>query len=519
MKRFLFAISSLALTLCVFVPMSVMAVEVEINGLWYDVISKTKDAKVIKYKSSPYSGNIDIPTTVDYNGVACNVTSIADEAFLKCTTLRSVTIPNSVKTIGWRSFADCINLTSVAIGNGVTSIGDHAFSYCTHLTSATIPNSVTVIEAFAFEHTGLTSVTIPNGVTSIGGYAFSGCSGLSSVTIPNSVTAIGSSAFQDCSSLTSVTIPNSVTDMGGAAFQGCSSLTSVTIPNGVTAIGSSAFSGCSSLTSVTIPNSVTAIGSEAFYRCSRLPSIIIGSDIKTIGQLAFANCDDLAEVYCYAEKIPDMITRWGSLCTNAFQNSYIEYSTLHVPQSAIEDYRNTEPWSGFGTIVSIDGEEPSEQRCAKPTIIYQNGKLSFRSETEGVDFVSEIKNADIKKHYTSDIELTATYNISVYATKSGYYDSDIATATLCWIDATPQTEGLDGMAKIAARPILVKFENGLITVEGADDSTNVSIYATDGKQMGSAISRNNAATIATNLRPGSVAIVRVGEKSVKVVVK
>ncbi len=473
MKRFLFAISSLALTLCVFVPMSVMAVEVEINGLWYDVISKTKDAKVIKYKSSPYSGNIDIPTTVDYNGVACNVTSIADEAFLKCTTLRSVTIPNSVKTIGWRSFADCINLTSVAIGNGVTSIGDHAFSYCTHLTSATIPNSVTVIEAFAFEHTGLTSVTIPNGVTSIGGYAFSGCSGLSSVTIPNSVTAIGSSAFQDCSSLTSVTIPNSV----------------------------------------------TAIGSEAFYRCSRLPSIIIGSDIKTIGQLAFANCDDLAEVYCYAEKIPDMITRWGSLCTNAFQNSYIEYSTLHVPQSAIEDYRNTEPWSGFGTIVSIDGEEPSEQRCAKPTIIYQNGKLSFRSETEGVDFVSEIKNADIKKHYTSDIELTATYNISVYATKSGYYDSDIATATLCWIDATPQTEGLDGMAKIAARPILVKFENGLITVEGADDSTNVSIYATDGKQMGSAISRNNAATIATNLRPGSVAIVRVGEKSVKVVVK
>lgn len=111
-------------------------------------------------------------------------------------------------------------------------------------------------------------------------------------------------------------------------------------------------------------------------------------------------------------------------------------------------------------------------------------------------------------------------NISVYATKSGYDNSDVATATLCWIDATPQTEGItDGVAQVSARPVLVKTGNGVITVEGVDDRTNVSVYTTDGMQAGSAISQNNRATIATSIQPGSIAIVKVSEKSIKVTMK
>ena len=165
-------------------------------------------------------------------------------------------------------------ITSVTIGNSVTSIGGSAFSGCSSLTSVTIPDSVTSIGYDAFyECRNLTSVTIPDNVTSIGYEAFYGCSSLTSVTIGNSVTSIGAYAFYDCSSLTSVTIPDSVTSIGHYAFYGCSSLTSVTIGNSVTSIGERAFYDCSSLTSVTIPDSVTNIGDYAFYYCSRLTEI------------------------------------------------------------------------------------------------------------------------------------------------------------------------------------------------------------------------------------------------------
>ena len=103
------------------------------------------------------------------------------------------------------AFRGCSGLTSVTIGNSVTSIGDYAFWDCSGLTSVTIPDSVTSIGYWAFSGcSGLTSVTIGNSVTSIGDYAFRYCSGLTSVTIPDSVTSIGSSAFSDCAGLASI---------------------------------------------------------------------------------------------------------------------------------------------------------------------------------------------------------------------------------------------------------------------------------------------------------------------------
>ena len=246
--------------------------------------------------------------------------------------LTSVTIPNSVTSIGKYAFSNCKGLTSVTIGNSVTSIGEYAFSNCTGLTSVTIGNSVTSIGDYAFSNcTGLTSVTIPNSVTSIGEYAFYNCTGLTSVTIPNSVTSIGESAFENCKGLTSITIPNSVTSIGNQAFYGvpnivyngtakgspwgaknvngyvdgyfvyadatkttllaCSSAATgaITIPNSVTSIGKWAFSRCTGLTSVTIPNSVTSIGNQAFELCTGLTSITIPNSVTSIGSDAFDN--------------------------------------------------------------------------------------------------------------------------------------------------------------------------------------------------------------------------------------
>ena len=180
----------------------------------------------------------------------------------------SVNIPSSV-THAWEHYnhIDSVRTYSVtSIGrSGCGPYCDYVFSYCDSLTSVTIPNSVTSIGDYAFSGcSSLTSVTIPNSVTFIGYSAFQFCSSLTSVTIPNGV--IGEYAFWKCRSLTSVTIGNSVTSIGDYAFEECSSLTSVTIPNSVTSIGSGAFSYCSSLTSVTcLATNPPALGGSFYY--------------------------------------------------------------------------------------------------------------------------------------------------------------------------------------------------------------------------------------------------------------
>ncbi len=290
-----------------------------------------------------------------------SVTSIGEVAFMGCTNLTSITIPDSVTSIGVHAFAGCIGLTNIIVDEGntkyhsagnclietatktlilgcktsviptdgsVTSIGNFAFSYYTGLTSITIPDSVTSIGSSAFYGcSGLTSVTIGNSVTSIGNYAFDGCTGLTSVTIPDSVTSIGNYAFDGCTGLTSITIPDSVTSIGSDAFSDCNGLTSISgsatnvstvakqakptsfivdITSG-TSIDNSAFKGCTGLTSVTIPDSVTSIGNSAFSGCTGLTSITIPNSVTSIGDSAFFGCSGLTSI-----TIPDSVTSIGS---------------------------------------------------------------------------------------------------------------------------------------------------------------------------------------------------------------
>ena len=304
-----------------------------------------------------YNGSaktVDIPEKI--NGKS--VTSIGNCAFRYCTSLKSITIPNSVMEIGSSAFSGCSSLTSITIPNSVTEIGVYAFKGCTSLTSITIPNSVTNIGDSTFwgcssltaiyvavDNKNYTSVNgvlfnkdktalicypagktdksykITNSVTSIGNYAFNGCSSLTSVTIPNSVTEIGGSAFVDCASLKSITMPNSVTSIGDMAFYKCSSLTSITIPDSVTSIGSSAFSDCSKLRSITIPNSVTSIGAWAFNGCTGLTAINVAMENQNyVSPDGVLYNKDKTTIICYPAgkkgnnyKIPDGVTEIGSI--------------------------------------------------------------------------------------------------------------------------------------------------------------------------------------------------------------
>jgi Flp pilus assembly protein protease CpaA len=223
------------------------------------------------------------------------------------------------------------------IPDGVTSFGS-AFSGCTDLTSVTIPNSVTSIGDWAFAAcSSLTSVAIPNSVASIGNYAFEGCTGLTSVTIPQSVTEIGERAFYDCRSLTSVTIPKSVTEIGEWAFHDCSSLTKIDVENDNTAYSSVdgvlfnkaqhaliAYPHSKQGTSYIIPDNVTSVDLSGFF----------GSGLKSIVSLNTIPPDASQSGYYY---------------------TYYD-ACLLVPQSSINAYKALDVWDRFSCIQAWEAQ-------------------------------------------------------------------------------------------------------------------------------------------------------------------
>ena len=310
--------------------------EAEIDGINYYIITKGQTAEV-RHKN--YSGDIVIPSSIVYEGVNCSVVSIGERAFYECGELTSVTIPNSVSSIGAYAFYECSSLSNVTIPQNVTSIGNYTFYGCR----------------------SLTNFTVPNGVTNIGKDAFQWCTGLRSITIPNSVTSIGDGVFYNCTSLEKVIISDlsawCCIYFGGSLsnplfyanhlYLGESTeITDLVIPDGITKIGNHAFERCSGITSVTIPNTVISIGEKSFYACDGLKLLTIGSDVVDIYKQAFAYCKELTEVYCYAKKIPYTV--------QIFDNSFVEYATLYVPSSLIEQYKAKSPWSGFGKIEELD---------------------------------------------------------------------------------------------------------------------------------------------------------------------
>ena len=337
-----------------------------INSFAYDIKADNADGVTIYYKygndgkelvvtsnNNRYRGDIVIPELVEYSGKTYPVTSIGDNAFLSCTELTSVAIPNSVKTIGKSAFSSCTSLTSITIPNSVTSLGYHAFYLCRGLTSINLSNNMTSIGNCAFQYcSGLTSIIIPNSVTTIGYRAFNWCSSLTSVTLPNSVISIGNEAFYDCGGL--VTLYSEIEkpfEVGSfidilvtlivpvgtkTAYQstvGWNKFTRI-VETGEGGLAGSVFeidglyytigeNSTASLTStnesisgaVTIPSQVefnekkyviTSIGNYVFYDRTGLTYITIPNSITSIGNFTFYGCTSLPSII-----IPNSVTSIG----------------------------------------------------------------------------------------------------------------------------------------------------------------------------------------------------------------
>ena len=321
--------------------------QVTVDGVKYALNPDNNTAEVLDW-SYQISSDVTIPAAVKVMEAEYTVTSINAGAFNSCKKLETITIPDSVMSIGEQAFS-FTGLKSVSFENNskLTSIGKSAFSGCTSLGTITIPNSVTSIGWGAFYEAGLTSVTFESGsaLKEIGEATFCRCKSLETITIPSSVMSIGESAFvrsglesvsfeKDsklesigqsafsgtglksvsfennsklesigkyafcrCKSLRTVTIPNSVTSIGEYAF-GITGLESVSFEKDskLESIGMDAFHGCESLRSVTIPDSVKSIGEAAFIGAS-FTSIVIPSGVTFIGSDAFSDCKSLSIVY------------------------------------------------------------------------------------------------------------------------------------------------------------------------------------------------------------------------------
>lgn len=249
------------------------------------------------------------------------------------------------------------------------------------------------------------------------------------------------------------------------------------------------------------------------YCCnsSDLHKVVLGKNVSQIRTQVFSNAN-IQEFTITGEEPPYCYP-------NIFGTKDLSGATLYVPEDKISYYQATEPWSKFGTIKTLNGETPAPPAaCGKPTISYSNGQLQFSDETEGTEYHYTISCADVQSDVLSTdgkVDLVACYNISAYATASGYTQSATATATLYWVKADGNLT-IDNINSARMRGVVVSSDNGFVRLSGLTDGEKVMFYSVDGKVLGSQNAKDGTAGLATS---EPVVICKMGETSIKVQVK
>jgi len=358
-----------------FVPLTAGANDVEgyytyiCNDKFVDgYYANTRYAQIIKCDPA-ISGDVVLPSTLG----GYPVEEIGWEAFIDCTQITSVTLPETMRSIGERAFMNCTDMVRITIPESVCQFGMYAFSGCTSLQSITISGGVEFIPADMFlgcaslteinvdksnsayqsvdgvlfskdmetlKHYPAkktnTSYAVPDGVTLIDEYSFSGCANLQSITIPGSVTVISDGVFTDCERLAEINVDENNSDyksIDGVLFTkelgrivhypAGKTNTSYVIPDGVMSIGNYLFAGRTRLTEVMIPDSVTDIGSYAFAGCTGLTHATIPDSVERLDWYVFSGCTSLKSV-----TVPECTSYIFSGCTSLTDVTISECATL-----------------------------------------------------------------------------------------------------------------------------------------------------------------------------------------------
>ncbi len=256
------------------------------------ILSEYNGKKVTRIADGAFEGVTSIKSLT----LPETLTDIGANAFMGCAGLKSLIIPDSVKNIERYAFYGCTALESISVGSGVSEIGTNAFGNCSALSSLSVSASNT---AFASEANvlmsadratlitypaglGAASYTVPASVKKIGTFAFA-YTRLASVKM-TSVTEIGDYAFSSMSKLTSLDLGTSLKTVGASAFQYCTALTSAAIPEGVTALGyikdgiesGGVFADCKALAQISLPSTVKNIYLRCFDGCTALKTVNFG---------------------------------------------------------------------------------------------------------------------------------------------------------------------------------------------------------------------------------------------------
>ncbi len=261
-------------------------------------------------------------SSFEFNGHPINVVpagvSIENSAFLGCSSLESIALPDDLSRIEYQTFRDCSSLVRIRIPDSIKEIADYAFSSCISLVSVeNLENSK---------------------IESIGSNCFDSCTKLKSISLPETLTEIKPHAFKNCSQLKvpSTFIPDSVTRIGSAAFQGCGSLEIIRLPSGTQRIENYTFKECTGLREIIMPDTVEYIGQSSFYFCIQLSiKRIISSSLKELGKCAFAYCKSLSEL-----SIPDGVTELPSdlfKCCTSLKKVHIPDHIESIPANCFKD--------------------------------------------------------------------------------------------------------------------------------------------------------------------------------------
>jgi hypothetical protein len=317
----------------------------------------------------------NIPNNFTNVDIGSDVTSLGDNCFSLCESLKTITIPLSVISIGNYCFYYCSALTTLDIPLSVTFLGDFCFIACAELETITISPNVTFLGESCFHSCiSLTTIDIPPNVTFLGNSCFEGCIALTTLTIPLSVTSLGDSCFEGCYSLTTIDIPPFITSLGISCFNNCANLLTITIPPSITSLSESCFQSCNAFIAITVPSNITSIGPSCFNYCYNLTIITIPSNITSIGPSCFTGCRSLKTIIFELKSVGQI-----ELSQNLFK---FEFSNISVSQTVIF-YNASSSTDLLNTGLDVLVNSPDNYFTNTPSYVYLPSTNTLASYNDG----------------------------------------------------------------------------------------------------------------------------------------